>query len=361
MLLNSWRISTYATHVLSAVCAILLTPYVVYAQSNNPLRAVADLSGCTDPTVSGTLLLEEEVSNEGVKLVEVSLRVTGLALGTKHAVHIHETAACTPCGAAGGHFDPGPNSITSPDGNHPYHAGDLVNLSVDQAGTDERVFTDAFDNAGFNNDDGNAQFNGSWLEDDIAGAGPIVGNVTIANGALSLNDRPNTNTQPGILRDADLSSTNSATLSFDFSTSSGVDRSDAVTLDVSSDGINFTSLETFTGISGQFSNSREFDITNVISSSTSVRFRVTNLYGGSNEYFTVDNLTINAQQTTAIGLMQALTNRITLSPGPLSIFDSDGSAVIVHVDPDSYCPQGEQAGCAGGARAACGIIQLVND
>ena len=54
--------------------------------------------------------------------------------------------------------------------------------------------------------------------------------------------------------------------------------------------------------------------------------------------------------------MQTLTSRVTLSPGPLSVFDEDGSAVIIHVDPDSYCPEGEAKGCAGGARAACGVI-----
>ena len=63
MLLNSRRVSACATHVLSAVCVVLLTPLIAYAQSNNPLRAVAELSGCTASNISGTLLLEEEVSN----------------------------------------------------------------------------------------------------------------------------------------------------------------------------------------------------------------------------------------------------------------------------------------------------------
>jgi Cu-Zn family superoxide dismutase len=57
------------------------------------------------------------------------------------------------------------------------------------------------------------------------------------------------------------------------------------------------------------------------------------------------------------GFMRTVTSRITLSSGPLSLFDDDGSAIIVHVDPDTYCPEGEAAGCAGGARAACGVIE----
>jgi Cu-Zn family superoxide dismutase len=53
----------------------------------------------------------------------------------------------------------------------------------------------------------------------------------------------------------------------------------------------------------------------------------------------------------------ATTTRVTLSPGPLSLLDENGSAFIIHVDPDTYCPEGEKQGCAGGARAACGIIR----
>ena len=51
-----------------------------------------------------------------------------------------------------------------------------------------------------------------------------------------------------------------------------------------------------------------------------------------------------------------VTSRVSLSDGPLSLFDEDGSAFIIHVQPDSYCPDGVVAGCAGGARAACGVI-----
>lgn len=49
------------------------------------------------------------------------------------------------------------------------------------------------------------------------------------------------------------------------------------------------------------------------------------------------------------------TNRITLSPGPLSLFDEDGSAFIVHVDEDQGTT-GVQGG-AGGDRLGCGVIR----
>lgn len=178
---------------LSSMClasGLLAGMSAVFAAE--PLRASADISSCSEVPISGTATLTEEVSGEGVKAVQVSLEVQGFDPFSRHAVHIHETAACDPCSAAQGHFDPGPNSNTNPDGNHPYHAGDLINLDVDE--------------------DGNG-----WL--------------------------------------------------------------------------------------------------------------------------------------------QTTTSRVTLSPGPLGVFDGDGSAFIVHVNSDSYCPDGVVAGCAGGARAACGIIR----
>jgi superoxide dismutase, Cu-Zn family len=156
------------------------------------VRALAKISGCTDPAISGTARLFERASSEGVKLVDIAIKVSGLPDG-KHAVHIHAAGACHPCSAALGHFDPGPFGSTSPDGNHPFHSGDLININVQ-------------------------------------------------NGR---------------------------------------------------------------------------------------------------------------------GFLRTTTSRITLSPGPLSVHDADGSAFIIHVNPDTYCPSGEIAGCAGGARAACGVIEPV--
>ena len=154
--------------------------------------ARADIRACGDTRSSvGLAYLRERPSTEGVKEVDIMVRVwTGLLPGD-HAVHIHETANCQPCSAAGGHFDPGPNSNSNPDGNHPFHSGDLVNLKVSGRGR---------------------------------------------------------------------------------------------------------------------------------------------------------------------GLLAAVSSRVSLSEGPLSLFDHDGSAFIIHHQPDSYCPEGVVSGCAGGSRAACGVI-----
>ena len=163
------------------------------SEAKGPVRASADIYDCTNTDVQlGTAQLKEEKTEEGVKEVKVTMMVKDLKPG-KHAVHIHETASCVPCGSAQGHFDPGPFGFTNPDGNHPFHSGDLINIEA--------------------NPRGNAHLN-------------------------------------------------------------------------------------------------------------------------------------------------TTTTRVTLSPGPLSLFDGDGSAFIIHVNPDTYCPDGVVGGCAGGARAACGVIEL---
>ena len=52
-----------------------------------------------------------------------------------HGFHIHEVGSCEAAfAAAGGHFDPGPNSNPSADGNHPFHMDDLPNLVVNEDG-----------------------------------------------------------------------------------------------------------------------------------------------------------------------------------------------------------------------------------
>lgn len=166
--------------------------------------AKATLRTCGSLKRIGQAILRERPSDELVKIVDVVIQVRrGLTEG-KHGVHIHETGACEPCSAAGGHFDPGGHGNTNPDGNHPYHAGELPNINID----------------------------------DISG--------------------------------------------FDFN-------------------------------------------------------RDGEPLGG--------------------GTLITLTTRISLSDGPLSIFDEDGAAIIIHTNPDSYCPDGEEAGCAGGGRAACGVLE----
>ncbi len=121
---------------LFAAAALACLSLPAYAAK---VTATADIKGCTDAMISGRATLVEETTDEGIKEVTVQLKVEGLSDG-KHAVHIHEVAACEPCGAAKGHHDPGPFGQSRPDSagdevpaadiNHPYHMGDLINIEV---------------------------------------------------------------------------------------------------------------------------------------------------------------------------------------------------------------------------------------
>ena len=123
-------------HALAATALLMGLTATAGAED---LQASAEIKGCTDAGISGTATLTEKTSAEGIKEVTVKMKVKGLTDG-KHAVHIHEVGACEPCGAAKGHYDPGPFGQSRPDSagdevpaadiNHPYHMGDLVNIEV---------------------------------------------------------------------------------------------------------------------------------------------------------------------------------------------------------------------------------------
>jgi Cu-Zn family superoxide dismutase len=57
------------------------------------------------------------------------------------------------------------------------------------------------------------------------------------------------------------------------------------------------------------------------------------------------------------GKLVATTSRVTLSPGPLSIFDENGSSIILHEKADQGVPGPAKSGVSGGPRIACGVIE----
>jgi Cu-Zn family superoxide dismutase len=57
------------------------------------------------------------------------------------------------------------------------------------------------------------------------------------------------------------------------------------------------------------------------------------------------------------GRLITATSRIALSKGNLSILDEDGSSIVIHQMPDTYCANQNDPNCAGGARVACGVIE----
>jgi len=55
--------------------------------------------------------------------------------------------------------------------------------------------------------------------------------------------------------------------------------------------------------------------------------------------------------------LTTVTTRVTLSPGPISVFDEDGTAIIVHGNPDQGRTGEPKSGLSGGPRVACGVIE----
>jgi len=56
------------------------------------------------------------------------------------------------------------------------------------------------------------------------------------------------------------------------------------------------------------------------------------------------------------GTLKAVTTRVTVSPGPLSIFDDDGTAIIIHGNEDKGTTGEPKSGVSGGPRVACGVF-----
>lgn len=67
----------------------------------------------------------------------------------------------------------------------------------------------------------------------------------------------------------------------------------------------------------------------------------------------IPNLNVGADGR---GTLKAVTTRVTLSAGPLSLFDADGTAIIVHGNPDQGITGDPKSGVSGGPRIACGVV-----
>src|SRR4249920_1080165 len=57
------------------------------------------------------------------------------------------------------------------------------------------------------------------------------------------------------------------------------------------------------------------------------------------------------------GTFMAATTRATLSSGPLSLFDGDGTAIILHGNPDEGGTGESKSGVSGGPRVGCGVLK----
>ncbi len=58
------------------------------------------------------------------------------------------------------------------------------------------------------------------------------------------------------------------------------------------------------------------------------------------------------------GTLKAVTTRVTISAGPLSILDADGTAIIIHGNEDKGITGEPKSGVSGGPRVACGAFEV---
>lgn len=113
---------------------LILVPTKQAKGQRDIFTAHADIVGAPGSGVYGRATLIQS-GTELLPTVLIVVEVFGLEPGTVHGCHIHETGKCEPnFKAAGGHFDPGPYGMTNPDANHPFHMGDIPNLTADEEG-----------------------------------------------------------------------------------------------------------------------------------------------------------------------------------------------------------------------------------
>jgi Cu-Zn family superoxide dismutase len=55
-------------------------------------------------------------------------------------------------------------------------------------------------------------------------------------------------------------------------------------------------------------------------------------------------------------VLKARTTRVTLTDGPLTVFDADGTALIIHANQDQGVTGEPKSGLSGGPRVACGVL-----
>ncbi|MFO0385033.1 MAG: DUF4347 domain-containing protein, partial [Pirellula sp.] len=155
---------------------------------------------------------------------------------------------------------------------------------------------DDFTSAAYTNNNGTNSWNAEWSETDEGGSGATTGNILITGGQLRMQAA---NAADLISRQANLTGAHSATLSFNYDNTLDSNASaSSITVDVSSDGVTWVTLDTFSRTLNTTASSKSYDISSYISSGTRVRFDVSTAAAGS-FYLFVDNFQISYDINTA--------------------------------------------------------------
>nr|WP_286943956.1 Calx-beta domain-containing protein [Allomuricauda sp.] len=190
----------------------------------------------------------------------------------------------------------------------------LLTISIANA---QDTYYDTFSSVSYSNNDGTQNWSTNWIEsgDDNS---PSGGYIRITGNQL----RFAYIWTETIRRSADLSAYSSATLSFDWQTSS-LESGETLDVQVSSDGSSYTTLATFSGNqSGTFSQ----NISAHISSNTTIRFiKGGNNWSGNNDRVFIDNVLITATAVASVRVED------------ISVNEGDGTATFTarHVGPNA--------------------------
>jgi hypothetical protein len=257
-----------------------------------------DAAHAVAPGYLGTVGLSTSTGNGDWSLISGSGVLTNLGSGSGTYAFAAADAGTVTLGLANGISET--LNIDATDGTLSESPAEDADLAFSAIVSTDMV-RDEFNTSTYAGSDGSVAWSGSWIERDDDGS-PSSGNVQVIAGEVSLDDFPNSGGDPSLEREADLTGASTATFSFDFRTTSGVDSSDSVFVEVSSNGgISWTILENITGISGATSGARSYDISPHIAVNTRVRFRVNGLngtggssccYGAASEQFLADNVQI---------------------------------------------------------------------
>ncbi|MFN3139060.1 MAG: hypothetical protein ACE37L_15330 [Allomuricauda sp.] len=182
------------------------------------------------------------------------------------------------------------------------------------------TFADNFSAVSYSNNDGTQSWSTNWLEYNDNNSASN-GYIRITGGELFFYYLWSEN----IRRSADLSAYTSATLTFDWRTSS-LESGETLSIQVSSDGSSFTTLDTFSGSqTGSFSQ----DISAYMSANTTIRFiKGGGNWSGSNDRAYIDNVLITATSV------------------PLTDTDGDGAIDVVDLDDDNDGITDEEEYCS---------------
>ncbi len=303
------------------------------------------------------------------RLVRVEIEVKGdpkvLTPGL-HAVHLHSTGSCgsedKPFSESGVHLGPaGSDSSIPVETKQAYHLGDLANLVVDQAGRGKlkvmlsRVTLSEGPRSIFD-EDGTALIihrlpDQGETQEKTEGPNSEIGGGRLACGVIRKNETavlpllPMAKTKiegPEITGEATFTEEKNGAVRVEVAV-----QGNPKVLTPGLHGIHLHAVGSCTSGAKPFSGAGGHFDPGPMGSSTPVE---------ANHPYHLGDLPNLVVDQSGRGKLRTITNRISLKDSPTGLFDTDGTAIIIHKLQDQI-KAGGTADEAGGGRLACGIIE----